>query len=508
MLMNLQEIANFIEMIEKKYPIQNWKIDEINIWPLVRLRLKNRGYMSVKNTDSISNHWLHQYKFLKNLLKNNINVVFKDRKHNQKISNASVLFLGNSVDRNVLMPDGGLINHNIDPIRICLENRGIKTMCVEECASKLRLPRGSDSYIVDKLLLKTLLVAKLSNMNYDATKCNLIGYNEFLVDLEKRGETINDVRPAIIMKQIWRLRDLSNMFIILIKKIKPKVVILVDWQSSTSMALTLAAHKLHIPVIEIQHGVAASGGKENITYSNWLNIPKGGYELVPDYMWVWNQDDYLSMVSWATESWRPVIGGHPMNLIWADSNSSYTHYYQKIFDSKYKKNKPVILFTLQWGMSYPGWIIEFINTHSEYIWLIRKHPVVDDNIKNFVLQLEGRNNIIISSVDLFPLEILLINVNLHITMYSSVVIDAETFLCPSIILHPKAKQFFNKQVNNGIAYYADNTVDLKKAINFIISRSKEKLQSKDLDNIYTDGCNAIDKVISIIDNAHPIWGSI
>jgi len=239
-----------------------------------------------------------------------------------------------------------------------------------------------------------------------------------------------------------------------------------------------------------------------------VEYPKGGYELVPDYMWVWDKSDYDSMNNWAKESWRPFVGGHPMNLIWGDTNNKLTKFYQEKYADVCVKDKPVILFTLQWGMVYPKWIVDYINAHEEYCWIIRRHPIPDKHIEKFISQIEKKDNVVINKSDFFPLEILLVNAALHITMYSSVVIDAEAFLCPSVVLHPKAKDYFSKQINDNMACFVDDNMMLDKKIKELVSKVKEKTRNTNFSELHEKGCKAIDKIISIVEENRPSWEKV
>lgn len=504
--MNLNETADFLEIVEQRCSVDDWKIDGICIWPLVRINLKDKAYISENSEILIENQWRRRFEIVKKAFIDNLKILVCDSQHNQSVKSSDVVFLGYAVNRNVLMPDKTLLDHNLDPIKMCLENKGITTFSFEEIGdNELRLPRWSNSYIVDKQLLRRRICNKFFKRKYKKVICQVQGYDEFLQILKSENINTSGLSLNELIETINNIQSLADMFLVWLDKIKPKLVIYTNWQSSTRMAISLAAHKKNIPVLEIQHGVAASGGKNNITYCNWLKIPKGGYELAPDYMWVWDTSDYEAMISWANESWKPFVGGHPMNLIWTDSNNKMTEHYQKRYSELYENDKPVILFTLQWGVSYPDWIIDYINQHEEYTWIIRRHPISDECIERFISKMEQKDNIKINSSDCFPLEVLLMNIDVHITMYSSVVIDAESFSCPSIVLHPEARNFFSKQIDDGKVYFVDDNMMLNGKIKELISDIGKKNNCQDFAKMHDVGCKALNNIMSIIAENGCAW---
>ena len=503
--MELDEAFALWRKLEYKYPVDKWQINGVAVWPVIRLIL---GYhtsaYSQNNKKSIAKWRQYSNRIIK-VWADRVRLLAKDRRHQQKLDQADIVFLGDTGDRNVLMPDGTLLDHNHDPLKILLNRAGYTIFSFEELGHDMpRMPRWSNSYAIDMMVLKCLFRKKLLKKYNKPTEIHMELYDEFKKELLFNGIEIYALMINELISQVVFLNDLADAFVDKLKRIKPRIVIHECWYAETKMALALAAHRLNIPVVEIQHGVAAGSGRHP-SYYDWTKIPNGGYALMPDYMWVWDESDYDAMIPWAKESMRPFIGGHPMNLIWSDSDNELNKYYQTKYEKEYGNDRPAILMTLQWGTNYPQWIIDFINQHDEFTWLIRLHPVIDECEKIFMLQIKDAENIHKESTGSFPLEILLNNVAIHITMHSSVVLDALPFACPSIVMHPKAKEMYSKQITEKVAYYADNAETLQTKINDLLVQSNKNVVSNEMQKQYKVGNDAIKKIIDIIDNSKPSW---
>ena len=312
----------------------------------------------------------------------------------------------------------------------------------------------------------------------------------------KFGLRPHDLNFEYYFKVVRNIHILSLYFKDELMKIKPKLVIFANWASETKMAMAVAAHMLHIPIIEIQHGAIFKG---KISYSNW-NLPPLGYEVMPDYIWTWNQESYDVIASWGRDKVIPFVGGEPEKLIWGSRNGKFFSLYQNAFERNFCILKPAILITLQYNTIYPDWFAEFINKTESCAWLVRFHPHRDKMQEDFVSKLAQKENIIWQGVDQFPLDVLLQNVFLHITSCSSVVINGELYGIPSIVLASFAQQMFSPQIKRGIARFIDNDNDLLVAIHEFLSKREAMHEiKKRTKQLYARGQSGIQCMIKIIE---------
>ena len=68
------------------------------------------------------------------------------------------------------------------------------------------------------------------------------------------------------------------------------------------MALSLACSRLKINLVDYQHG---SQNDFHPMYSNWNSVPKEGYEIIPDYFWMWG-----NIFAKKIKIWSSIINKH------------------------------------------------------------------------------------------------------------------------------------------------------------------------------------------------------
>lgn len=125
---------------------------------------------------------------------------------------------------------------------------------------------------------------------------------------------------------------------------------------------------------------------------------------------------------------------------------------------------------------YPSWLVQFIKDYSkQYVWLLRYHLPVDDMQRMFVNEFANISNIYVEGMESVLLEILLNECDIHITMSSSVIVDAAMMNKPSIILNKNFIGTFDEYLSNGICSFADNVYKLEDAIKKGLQKSEHSL---------------------------------
>lgn len=510
--MDYSELFDFFQRVERESVVQQWIVEDLHVWPLVRIGLgaTYENLMVCSGREDIGSGrkasaqlaegrigaWT---RLVTQALSDEVRCRFFDAEHQQKNEPCDVVILGESVLRNVKMPSGEAFDSLLDPIAYTLQAEKYKVFRFELVGpGALKLPRWGKSTPISFLQLWARIRRKWAWKRRDRMKTEERLYGQIMKGFSQLKPGLRQIPWEEVVFQMLFIHYLAEAFQQRIAQIFPKVVILDCWYSSVQMALSVAAHKLGIPVVEVQHGMA--GGSDNHpAYIDWLNMPRKGYEVMPDYMWGWEQSDCDAIARWGEDKVTPILGGRPMNLIWGNRESDISRSYQKKYEKEFGSPRPTILFTLQWGIQYPEWFLDFVNQTDKYTWLIRLHPVVDENERAFLKKLEKKENIIWRGVDSFPLDVLLMNVVLHITMYSSSVIEAEEVGCHSIVIHPFACRAFASQIKRGVVRYVDNPKDLLAAI---YDDLPKRVQMRDdvgrMKELYAQGKSGIRRLIEIM----------
>ena len=227
-----------------------------------------------------------------------------------------------------------------------------------------------------------------------------------------------------------------------------------------------ACMRLSIDVCEVQHGVVGIS-QENVHEDN----------LFPNFFLSWDERSATNALQRSFYKTRSLVG----------CNMALYHYVSKnldksIFRLDSKSKKKNVLISLQWGLfgphlyneleledSYlPKELLEYMVSSTEhYNFIFRLHPVskqigeinqIFNSLHNFGLiesisELEQVSNI--------PLFKQLDEIDLHVTLYSSITIEASYLGIPTLLLDPALKKggfrekYFEKEINDQIAFLVD-----------------------------------------------------
>lgn len=266
--------------------------------------------------------------------------------------------------------------------------------------------------------------------------------------------------------------------------VKPHFVIGIN----PSVELCLAAKKLEIISIDVQHGILA-------TY-NYYGIHKReslGQKGWPDYIFCWDDFSKNFVLNNVPPFVKPIITGNPAYV---------SSFFNELIDSKGKylaslAHKKIVLITLDSlcppemaddftykTIGIPFGIIKFIKQHgSNYKWFIRLHPAQMKNKKKEIYKELGclfseYDNVSWDMSSSIPLIVLMKYVKLHITYNSATTREASLFNIKTIILdqnEKNIKSYFGELLE-------DHIVKIIHPLNhFKISQSMDEMIKKDGD---------------------------
>ena len=271
---------------------------------------------------------------------------------------------------------------------------------------------------------------------------------------------------------------LSKVFMRILTCYKPRLVFLAVFYCPNSMAISLACHRLGIRVVEYQHGAP---NEYHAMYTNWNNMPYKGYELIPDIFWTWGESSKSIVEKWAknTTKHKAIIGGN----LWM-TYFKYSDVGTNIenLTKLYNKSKINILVSLQGDEFFPYFIFDNIKSSSSTItWHFRNHPslLISEGLKNQITEFSNTEINFSSNALLYNLLKL---INIHITSFSTVAFEAQSFNIPTIFTHINALNGYEHLINKNGLYYADTSEKLKMLINKI-SDCEEKIKP---DHIISD----------------------
>ncbi len=477
MINSREGIRDFILDIEHRFPVDEWEIDGLYVWPMIRFRLffylmKKTEYevtdkkfsqnISVKKNKSLflevrrklgitalmyrSIKWLRQLPTKKYLFigHNHYRVNYKGKKFNRFFD--------------VLIQD-----YNIKADSFYFEPRkGIDNLYNSEIVTDFSIPLEG--------FLKFRKLFKKANFKLECK-----GYEEYLSFL-KSYEFSSGFAPLYSVEKLenWynlKFRNKILFFIKALKRISPKQIMILCYYSENNMALTYAANKLNIKTIEMQHGPQTD---VHMCYGNWSKISESGFGMLPRHYWCWDNSSKNTIHKWASKSklYSVITIGNPWVNYWKNKAQEYNY-------------NGFILYSLQpkpltFEMLFPKQLVSMIRS-GNLTWFIRLHPRQLKNLKKISSFLKKKNlddkiNIIDASND--PLPQLLSKAILHVTNFSGTTIEATLMNKKTILLHKNGKHSFQEFIDSGEAFYLDpNSKEFKNEFKTVLKNLKRKKNS-------------------------------
>lgn len=427
------------------FPVQKWAIDGIQVWPILRVNFLYEGKDEVvKNEESKKKNQIRFYKKCKKLtnsIKHFIRLLkmeTKDQEHNDYADgHRDIVFFSYSIYRKAKVND---LYYFTEICPFLSEFREYSYLILESAVNDIwRYPRYGKSMYVDKkkyffrclTKVKSYLSFKKNN-EASITSRQIHDAYQYLLERDIKILTFNQLKSYV-----REINELKLFYLRILKKTTPRIVIIECYYSKDGFGLILAAKQLGIPVADIQHGYFYA---DDYAYGEWPTNPKG-YQLLPDYFFVWNDADKESIQEWnklCGNKHTPVVIGNQWMSMWGD-NAVMAEFEKEIerikccLDEKCKVN---ILYSMSHDfLSYD--IIEFIKkSPPNWQWFIRMHPAVRHLWSEFSDKFENLFsgfNVIWRESSSCSLPALISVIDLHITQSSSVALICQELGIPSIV---------------------------------------------------------------------------
>jgi hypothetical protein len=473
---NTKDVEDFFVYLEKEFQINNWKYNNIHIWPFLRISLeyylyeKINSYGNTVNSEVKNNNFyklkkqfakllsFFQFHFWLLRLNKKKPFLFVSADHyratyqNERVNK----FFDVLIEKYALNQYAAYIENNDNPSNIKKKFSNLN----------IGFSKGAKYYLLLQSFKKTIGISK-RKMNFEHT-----GYEQFisfLFSIDIAHDFAKNHNIERLQKTLDEWYNFYQLFEILIKKLKVEKIFTLCYFDKYRMALIAAANSKSIPVYEMQHGPLKS-----LAYYKWTKIPESGYDMLPKNYLCWNLESKRIIDSWAYSipTYKSIISGNPWVEYWKSENTDYKH-------SNY------ILYTLQASEPEEAFSENLVQCIKKLKmkWFVRLHPNWLLKKKNIIEYLEASTileyiNIEDATAD--PLPLLLKNALVHVTAYSGSTIEAEQFGIFTILLSEWGESLFDAQIKQNTAAYLnpkndDFMEDFCKLVD--IEKSKEKIQS-------------------------------
>jgi hypothetical protein len=459
-----EDVINALVAAEDLVPVNDWIVEGIQIWPLVRLRLYFSGLKH--EFDGANTSAPVRMKLPKSLAKIAAMATGQARKALSSLRDpgrialrakrGSVLFFSDGVS--FAHFDGKWLERFCDPLIETLRESGVATHLWVP-AHTYYTPRYSASEWIQSGIDRAQLNGVMRLLTRGADGLRLPGHAEFLQLLRDRDFDTDEFSTARISSDAARIAAVSKYFRRRLVRLRPKLVFIVSYYAIEGYALVKACRELGIATIDLQHGVQ---GRIHPGYGQFTVAPADGYQLLPDYFWSWSNEEAEVISEWSTARvarHRAIVGGNPWLESWLSAGTAAVKEYDARIGElqRQARARHHVLVTLQFGLAFETFLKPLaelaLRAGPDWRWWIRLHPAILGLGPEIHRRLNdfGMANFDLDNASSLPLYALLRHMDLHMTYSSSVVLEAAAFGVPSFVCGTAGEELFPQQVASGEA---------------------------------------------------------
>ncbi|WP_067148362.1 hypothetical protein [Pseudotamlana agarivorans] len=451
-----QEIKNLFGDIELKFPVDEWVVNGVHVWPYIRIKLYyhllNVNEDNKTGTPGLSTEHVE--------VSTNINIFKKCAKFLKSyvslkwfylsLKPKEIIFVGSHFHR-ILNQNNLYYNKFFDPLieKFNLHNR----------VYIFEFQKFYNNYFNQKAvvpLAKYLEAFKLLNKissRFKKTKSSiqLEDYTNFKSYLDKHipGGNAFYLTENHLDKWSKKIVGLKEFYSKILKKVRPEKIIFLSYYGfDDNYALIFVAKQLNIKTIDFQHGPQTN---VHMAYVSWSKMPYHGFNIMPDEYWNWDVFSKSNIDSWAKYTdIKSKVAGHP-----------YVAYCLKTY--KTNRDQQIILFSMQTSPVdlFTDRFLELVRS-TKYHWVFRLHPrnnVPMVELQAYLNEKDLQDIVTLQDSKSTPLPTVLLESVLHVTNYSGCVLEALMLSVPSIIIHNVGFEMFENYLDNNKVYYLDQKHD-------------------------------------------------
>ncbi len=457
--MKREEITELMADFERTHPVEEWKVFDWHVWPLVRNRIAFSLYGKPSSSQHDSNNG-DFYNLIKEVLRKSPGGRFL-RDIASRVNLARKRLMARGLDSQLLPPaypadvvtitpasrrvivDGAYYDPYGDPIASLADELGLTALTWErgKPISRRAHPACSLTYFLR------------STIPYHIPKVP-----DWFLTIQGHFKQNWDVdlfwRPTF--RYLHSAQHLSRQFEHWLRRSGATILLLHCWYGPwINPAAILAANRANVTSVDLQHGLH---DKSHFGYGKWIKVPEKGYELVPDVFWCWGRESaettYRDNPCFQSQS-QILVGGN----LWLNKNLRSTQAnIPDGFRALLDRAKRTVLVTLQHPGAFDEKLARSIRLQPEgWQWLIRSHPRYKLEDYDIVEQIVSTGNRWIDTTwanslrlyELFPL------VDLHVTGFSTCAQEALAFGIPSVLLHQSGREAYKGDVQKGVMLYLD-----------------------------------------------------
>ncbi|MFB3389166.1 hypothetical protein [Flavobacterium sp. LAR06] len=443
-----EDIKQLIIDIEQKWQVDKWIIDDIHVWPYIRIKIYiyflNKLFSSSTENNVAKNKAVTGSVLVKYFAKciKLVSAFFTVISFFLKLQNKKIIFFGAHYHR--ILHKGEFFNRFYDSM---IDSHNLKEDVYMIEYRKVYEKNYNNKAIInlDKYLgCYKLIMSLMNKSSRKKSVFNLEGYDEFYETLNIKTLSIDKVSLLKWSKKIITLEGFYNRFY---KKVKPEKVVFLGYYGLEDLTAAIVfARKLNIKTIDLQHGTQIN----NMAFSNWTKIPQNGFNTVVNEFWTWDEESKKNIEEWGNKNniAKAKVIGQPYVSYW-------THLHSKVVSTNKK-----ILYTLHLSRIEEMVNKDFISIIKKlnYQWVLRLHPrnsMSINEIEEYLFANGIKDKVTVQSSVEMPLPEILSQSALHLTNYSGCLIEARMMNIPTVIINKLGLEIYKQYLDNKLVYFVD-----------------------------------------------------
>lgn len=269
--------------------------------------------------------------------------------------------------------------------------------------------------------------------------------------------------PADIARWMCFIQHIADRAGNILQALSPRILLLSCYYHPIGMGLMLACRQAGIVSVDVQHGRL---GPYHGLYTQFTQVPADGYALMPDHIWCWNTQTIAAIADGRSDNvprHRGILGGNPWLSLWTQGEGLPVAEADKRLFAERTIGRRLILVSLQPADNpLPDSLLTAIRrAPADWLWLIRVHPLRRQNMVTISgILADLADQVEIEQATDLPLFWLLRRVSCHVTLFSSVAIEAAQFGVPTVLIDPEGAVTFADHIRSGRMFYERTAEDI------------------------------------------------
>lgn len=472
------EFIRLLREIEGAYPVTEWRVRGIRVWPLLRLSLYSATFRSGSPEHGLGAAWPRRVWNLAAAGGAWSAASIRDWSRNRfPGSPADAVFVTYSAGRRPLVR-----GRRYDPMSgpcVALLAQLEQRCEVWEISpfGDYNTPRHTPSFLLQPTLIRLRLRCELAPLGDD--RVALDGFPDLTARVRSVGLRFPYADLRRLRRDVLYLDRLADRYAAWLRRARPRIGFVTD-TGIAQQAFVLACRRLGITTVEMQHGVQ---GDLHPSYGSWFRVPSEGYETRARLFWNHDRDSALAINRWASccpEGHLAVWGGDPWREMWMDPGNELVAATDADVRARLRAaggERHVLVTLSSQGEVMPPPALELVRRPPDgvRVWL-RMHPADQRRRRAEILRVLGPGGLgpeHLAFATETPLPALLRRMDAHVTVgLSTVIAQAARMGVPSIACASEAADFYPSELAQGMLEIATTPADVREALLRLLARGR------------------------------------